>query len=116
MALLSINGVPMPDPATYIVTIQDITKAERNARGSMIKELIATKDKIELSWIYLSPTELSTLLTAVGANFFEVTYLNPKTNSSRTATFYAGDRTAPALDFINGVMRYKDVKMNFIEK
>ncbi|WP_028609736.1 DUF6711 family protein [Paenibacillus harenae] len=116
MALLKINGADLPTPSGYIVTKQDIVKAERNARGTMIKELIASKDKIDLTWIYLTPAQLSQLLAAVSANFFNVTYLEPQSGTNRTATFYAGDRSAPAMDFINGVMRWKDIKFNLIER
>jgi hypothetical protein len=116
MALLVINGVEMPTPSGYIVSKQDIVKAERNARGTMIKEMIAQKDKIDLAWIYLSAADTAKVLTAVSANFFNVTYLEPQSNTNKTKTFYAGDRSAPAMDFINGIMRYKDIKFSIIER
>lgn len=116
MALLKINGVDMPTPSGYSVGIQDIVNATRNARGNMIKDLIATKVKIDLAWIYLSMADTAKVLTAVSGNFFTVEYLDPEANAFLTKTFYAGDRTAPAMDFINGVMRYKDIKFNIIEK
>lgn len=111
-----INGVAMPDPSTMIPSEQDIGKWERNARGSMIGEIIATKAKIELAWKYLTPEQLSTLLTAIKPTFFNVTYTDPVTNAPRTAKFYKGDRNAPIMDFIDGALRYKDVKFNIIEQ
>ncbi|OBZ13333.1 DUF6711 family protein [Bacillus sp. FJAT-26390] len=116
MALLSINGVDLPTPADYTVSKQDIVKAERNARGKMLKELIATKDKIDLTWVYLTQAQASQVLTAVKVNFFEATYFEPQTGAFRTAEFYRGDVSAPALSFINGTMRYKDLKFNIIER
>ncbi|WP_265525112.1 DUF6711 family protein [Paenibacillus sp. JDR-2] len=116
--LLTINGVvmPTPSPGGYTVTKQDLVKSNRNARGTMIKELIATKDKIDLQWVYLSAADLAKLLQAVSGNFFDVKYLNPQNGLFRTASFYAGDRSAPAMDYINGIIRYKDVKFNLIER
>ena len=116
MALLKINGVDMPTPSGYLVGIQDISNAVRNARGNMIKEQIATKAKIDLSWIYLSAVDTAKVLTAVSGNFFTVEYLDPKANAFLTKTFYVGDRTAPIMDFLNGIPRYKDIKFNIIEK
>lgn len=95
----------------------DLTKAERNANGTMIIERIATKRKIEMSWTYLSSADLSTLLTAIGTNiFFTVAYPDPVTESERTGTFYVGDRKAGAIDYQNGVVRWKDIGFNFIEQ
>lgn len=116
MALLTINGVAMPTPTGYSVGKQDMVKADRNARGKMLKEIIASKDKIELTWVYLSQADASKVLTAVKGNFFNVTYFEPQTGAFRTAEFYRGDVTAPALDFQGGVMRYKDLKFNIIER
>lgn len=116
MSLLKINGVDMPTPSSMSLGIQDIVKAERNARGTMIIEKIATKRKIDLQWAFLTPAQLSSLLTAVSSSFFSVTYTDIQTNSTRTGTFYAGDKNAGVMDYINGVLRYKDVKFNVIER
>lgn len=116
MALIKINGADIPAPSEYKVGIQDISKAERNANGTMIIERIATKRKIELSWSYLNKDQLAQLFTAVSPVFFEVTYVDPQDNGLRTGTFYCGDRTCGMLDFQNGVPRYKDIKFNLIER
>ena len=117
MALLKINGVDMPSPSEMSVGIQDIHKdPQRNANGRMIMERITTKAKLELSWSYLTPTQLSQLLGAVSELFFTVTYTNPVTNTERTATFYKGDVTAPVMDYINGNLRWKNIKFNVIER
>ena len=36
MSLIIIDGVEIPAPSEYSVGIQDISKAERNANGTMI--------------------------------------------------------------------------------
>jgi predicted molibdopterin-dependent oxidoreductase YjgC len=116
MSLVTIGSVVLPTPSELNVGIQNISKAERNARGTMIIERIATKRKLELQWKYLTPSQLSTVLNAVDPVFFSVTYQDPQTNASRTATFYSGDRTLGMFDFQNGVPRYKDVKFSLIER
>jgi hypothetical protein len=116
VALISINGVDLPTPSVYDLGIQDISKAERNARGTMIIERIATKRKIELSWSFLTRDQLSQILNAVAPVFFSVTYMDTQTDSMKTGTFYSGDRNAGILDFKNGVPRYQNVKFNLIER
>lgn len=116
MALLQINGANMLTPSSLGVGIQDVGNWERNANADMIGEIIATKVKLELTWSYITPAQLSTLLTAMNTTFFSVTFTDPEINGLRTITMYKGDRNVGVLDFVNGVMRYKDFKVNFIEK
>lgn len=116
MALVSISGVDLPTPTDFSVGLMDISKAERNARGTMIIERITTKRKLEISYAYLNANDLSTVLQAVSPVFYNVTYLDPQTGNNRTSSFYCGDRSVGMLDFINGVPRYKDVKFDLIER
>ncbi|WP_066316979.1 DUF6711 family protein [Bacillus sp. FJAT-29814] len=116
MALITVGGVALPTPSEYQVDIMDISKAERNAAGTMIIERIATKRKIELGWALLTGAQYSQILNAVDPVFFTVVYFDPKDNSNKTGTFYCGDRPAPMMRFDNGVPSWKDVKFNLIER
>lgn len=114
--MIKIDGITIPTPSDYQVGIMDISKAERNARGNLIIERIATKRKIEMSWKYLDKWDLSKLFNLVSPVFFKVEYIDPQDNVLKTGTFYAGDRKAGALDYRNGDIRYKDIKFNIIER
>lgn len=114
--MIKINGVELPTPSDYTVGIMDLSKAERNARGTMIIERITTKRKIELSWNYLNKEDLSKVFNLVSPIFFNVEYIDPQENKLKTGTFYAGDRNAGALNFVNGNIRYKDIKFNLVER
>ena len=116
MALISIGGVDLPTPSEFSVSIADISKAERNANGTMVIERIATKRKLEIGYRYLSRTDLGSLLALIDPVTFSVTYMDPKTNANRTSIFYCGDRSIGMLDFVSSVPRYRDVKFNLIEK
>lgn len=113
--MISVNGNQIATPAQLQIGIMDLSKAERNANGNLIIERVNTKRKLELSYNYLSASALSTLLNAISATTFSVTYPDAQTGASRTGTFYVGDRTAGAIDFQGGIVRYKDIKFNFIE-
>ena len=114
--MIKINGVSIPTPSTYQVSLNDISKADRNANGLMLIQRIATKRKLELSWMYLSQANLSTLLQAISGIFFTVEYPDPQDGALKTGSFYSGDKTAGAIDYKNGVVRWKDCKFNLIER
>jgi hypothetical protein len=116
MAIIQINSIDLPTPTDMQIGIMDLSKAERNANGTMIIERITTKRKIELQYKYLSKEELTQVLSIVSTVFFIVTYTDPQTATVRTGTFYCGDRSAGLIDFNNGIPRYKDVKFNLIER
>lgn len=114
--MIKIDGITIPTPSDYQVGIMDISKAERNARGNLIIERIATKRKLEFSWKYLDKENLSKLLKLVSPVFFKADYIDPQENAWKTGTFYVGDRKVGALDYKNGNIRYKDIKFNIIER
>jgi hypothetical protein len=105
----------MPAPTKLQIGIQDISKAERNARGTMIIERIATKAKLELEWKHLKVDELKKVLSAVSETFFPVTYYDPA-GGQKTITAYAGDRSVGMMSFAGGVPLYKDIKFSVVEK
>ena len=114
--MIKINGVTIPSPSDYGVGIMDLSKSERNANGTMIIERITTKRKLELSYSYLSQTDLATILQAISSVFFTVEYFDAQDGALKTGTFYVGDRTTGAIDYKSGVMRWKDSKFNLIER
>jgi hypothetical protein len=116
MALITVDGIALPTPSEMSVGVMDLSKAERNANGLMLIERIATKQKIEMTWGYLTENQLKTLLSAVSPVFFSVTYPDPQTALIKTGTFYVGDRNMGVLDYFDGIIRYKDLGMNFIER
>jgi hypothetical protein len=116
MALLQINGVDLDTPSEYSVAVMDITQAERNAQGLMLIERIAQKAKINVKYNYCDGATLASILTKIDPIAFNITYLNPKTNTFRTSSFYVGDRSVGMIDYQSGVPRYKDLSFDFIER
>lgn len=116
MALVTANGVALPTPTDFQVTISDLTKNDRNAAGTMIIERIATKQKLSLSYAYLSASDLSTILNAISPVFYNVTYLDPMTNAYVTSSFCTSDRNMGMIDFVGGIPRYRDLKFDLTER
>lgn len=116
--MLNINGVAIAAPKTYQVQISDLDgETNRNANGELLRDRIAVKRKLTLEWGPLDNSEISTILKTVKDVFFEVTFNDPM-DGIIIVTMYVGDRTAPAYmyDEESKEMKWKDLKMNFIEK
>jgi hypothetical protein len=115
MALITVSGVALPTPAEFQVGYMDVSKAERNANGTMIIERIATKRKLFLTYAYISESDASTILAQTAPTTYTVTYMDPQTRSMKSGSFYCGDRNIGMLDYINGKPRYKELTFNLIE-
>lgn len=113
--MLKVDNVQIPTPSDFSVGVQDISKAERVASGSIVIDRIATKIKLNMKWNYLTPVDLSNLLTAIDKTYFNVEYLDPRTNTVQTRAFYVGDRTVGMYSYRNGNPIYVDIGFNFIE-
>lgn len=118
MAVITVNNVNMPTPTTLKVTIFDVaSSADRNASGAVVMDRVGTKRKLEMTWARLTPTQLSTLLNAVGTDvFFTAGYPDPQTAATRTMTCYCGDRAVGVLRMVNGAPVWTNVEMNWIER
>lgn len=120
MAVLKINNVIMPTPNKLTVARSDLSSSEsgRTLAGKMLKDIVATKTTISCSWSVLNWEECSILLSAVESTgaFMNVTYPDPKTGNYATKTCYVGDRTAPALQLLNGKEMWEGVAFDFIEQ
>jgi hypothetical protein len=115
LALLNIGGVSMPTPTELTVSVQDLSKADRNANGTMVIERIATKLKLACKWSYISDYDLSKVLTAISPTTYYITFVDPVTNSWTTRNMYCGDRSAGYISFQNNTAMYKDFSVDFIE-
>ena len=115
--MLKINGVAVAAPKVFKVDISDIDgETNRNAKGDMIRDRVATKRKLNCEWAPLTMAQISTLLKAVKGVFFTVEYPDPMEGSFITKTFYVGDRTTPMLYMKDGVPMWEGLSMNFIER
>lgn len=114
--MIKINGVAIATPKTYEVTVSDLDgNSDRNANGQLIRDRIAVKRKINLEWAPLTQAESSELLNAVSDVFFTVEFPDPQLGMI-SKTMYVGDRTTPAYSYVDGVIKWSGLKMNFIER
>lgn len=117
---IMINGNPIvKTPSEFKVSIADLddgATTTRTADGTLHRDRIAVKRKLEMSWNALTGTELSNLLSSVKDEFFIVSYPDPQTGVSETKTFYVGDRSVAVAVEKNGILYWDGLSMNFIEQ
>lgn len=114
--MLRADGVDLPTPSDYTVDFEELSKAERNALGTMVKDVIAYKYKLNCVWKSLTQEEMTKLMNVKRKNSFTLDFISLDTGEKVTGYFYAGTPSASAMKFENGkVDRWLDVKMNFIE-
>lgn len=120
MTKLSINGVVIKTPKTFSVGIQtiDSDSTGRNASGNMVRDIIAEKVKLDISWGPLSDNEISQILSKISGAFFSVTYPDPQVGGNTTKRFYVGDRTAPSYSWNEHFQasKWEGLTLSFIEE
>ena len=105
-------------PTKLSIDIEDLGQYERAADGTMFSQRIATKRKLNCEWAYMTPAQLSTILTVVVDNVnVQIEYVDPKTNATETRTFYTGGKTQDVLryDESGNAVGYVDITFNAIE-
>jgi len=117
---LAINGVEIAAyPAEFTVGVMDLDDGEsttRTADGTLSRDRIAVKRQIEMRFNPIRWEKLSTILTAMKDEFFQVTYPDPLSGQQETRTFYVGDRTAAIAIYRNGTYWWDGLNFTLVEQ
>lgn len=116
--MISVNGNEIASPDTYEVVVADLdASANRSGNGTLFRDRVAVKRTINMSWSFLTGSQLSVLLNSVSSVFFTVSYLDPVTNGNKTGTFYVSDRNQGlAIRQSDGTYVWKGVSLSFVER
>lgn len=114
---MRLNGIYTAQPVSVQVLLSDLdNESSRDANGTMYRDRITTKRKLNCEWGIMTTQEISQILNIIANVFFTVTYMDPWDGVEVTRTFYSGDRTAPVCMIYNGETIWKGLTCNFIEK
>lgn len=120
MDVIKINGVAIKTPTEMSFTLQDYDSenSKRSLSGKMTRDRIrANTRKFKLSFSLLSGEELSKILNAITPQFFNVTILDPLTNTVKTFEMYAGDKSFDVKQVkVNGKIKYNGLSFSLIER
>ena len=118
--VIKINGINIAKtPSEFSVDVMDLDDGSTTTRtvdGTLHRDRIAVKRKLNMKWNALEWSVLSDLLQSVAGEFFEVYYPDPETGQYETKTFYVGNRQAPVAKSVNGEIVWTSLTMNFIER
>lgn len=112
----SVNGARIPIPTAYQYDLQDVSapNSGRTEDALMHKQRVAQKVKIELKWDFVTTAQVAEILNAFNPEYLSIVYLDAKSGSFLTKTFYVGDRTAPMYNSTLGL--WENVSFNIIER
>ena len=90
------------DPMSLQWTLSDLDSEDgsgRNQMGETFRDRIAQKRELSCSWGALEGTDMSSLLSCINDNFFEVEYPDALTGARKTGTFYVSSKQAPMYSY-----------------
>lgn len=119
-ALVTVNGVELPEPSSYEGTTSTIVDSGRNVQGKVVGAVVRNDvAKVTMSWNYLTAKQWATILSLFTANFYcSVRFYNQATAGYTTRQMYVSDRTAGMWRRIpnNGsVMGWTGAKLSLVE-
>lgn len=90
----------------------------RSADATMLGDIVAVKRTIKQAVDRMTENEINSLSAVLDTTtpFHSVTFLDPKTKTYVTGTFYAADMTYTVERFKNGTPTYKDIQIELIEQ
>ena len=121
MSILKINGIAIADPKTIKWDISDLDSedgAGRTQDGLMHRDRVAVKRKLTCTWSPMGPLEMATLLQAMDDVLFSLEYPDAHDGTTKTGTFYVGDRSTPIDVWSEKENRYlwEGLSANFVEQ
>lgn len=118
--MIKINGVDLAaTPSSFQVTVLDLDDGEasvRTADGTMNRDRITVKRKIDMTWGPTNRVDTAAILQAIQNEFFECTYPDPMTGQWETKTFYVGDRVAPFAVMRGSEIYWTGLKLTLTER
>lgn len=119
-ALVTVNGVELPEPSSYEGTTSTIVDSGRNVQGKVVGSVVRHDvAKVTMSWNYLTAKQWAAILSLFTTNFYcSVRFYNQATAGYTTRQMYVSDRTAGMWrrSPINGnVMGWTGAKLSLVE-
>lgn len=111
------TGYTLKTPSTYYPEQQIIENSNRNANGKLIREIIAYKQKLNMTWNAMTDDEIAVLSTLRKLGAFDCEYFDIETKVYKTISCYCGNITATPIKTDNNgaVTLWSNVSANFIE-
>lgn len=114
--MIKVDGVVIPSPSKYnpYPTLRE--QSTENALGDVVRKIISSRWKLEMSWDYLTKEQYAQLVDIKFKDSFLCEFPNSK-GQMVTKRMYAGDPKGSAnIADSNGIVRdWVNVTLNFIQ-
>jgi hypothetical protein len=106
MAMITINGVALPNPSVggYTVTRRDLDSENttRNTKGILMRDRIrAGVYEINCAWDILTPSQKNVIENAIYPAKLQVSFFDSTSGTTVTRSMYASDRTAQLVRYLD---------------
>lgn len=98
--LVTVAGIPLPEPSTYRGLTSTVVDSARNVEGYMVGAVVRDDiAKVEIGWSYLTTAQWSNILKLFsiphGGSFInDVKFFDQTSDGYITRSMYVSDRTA----------------------
>lgn len=119
MVLFRINSKALTkNPTTISQSKYKLQKTDRSIDGTLVADIIAIKNKLSITWDYLSTADLKKLIDEVnGDSFPMVQYKDPDGEELKQIIGHGGEISyAPHYDTRSKTIMWKDIKVSFEEQ
>jgi len=118
--LLKINDVEITAyPTEFSVTPLDLDNGDstqRTADGTLVRDRVAVKRQIEMTWGVLNWAAISALLQSMSGVYFDFYYPDPMDSTYVTKTFYVGNRPTPFAFNKDETIMWSGLKVTLTQK
>lgn len=119
MVLFKINSKTLSkNPTSINQSKYKLQNTDRTIDGTLVADIIAIKNKVILTWDYLTSADLKKLIDEINGDSFPIVeYADPETNELYQITGHCDDISyTPHYDNSKEVIIWKDVKVSFEER
>ena len=105
------------NPTSISNNVTNIQKAERTMDGTMVIDVIATKDVITANWNFLSAEDMKKLQDEIkSSGFCTIDYYDPTDGMKNIVAQPSGLKYAPHYDYATDSIIWKDISVSFTER
>ncbi|SDY13025.1 hypothetical protein [Eubacterium barkeri] len=110
------TALPYPDKINWAYNEISTAESGRTLDGTMHKEVVAPKRKLECTWQTSDDSKTARILSAIKARTFgTLTYPDAMSGGDMTRTFYTGDPSCDSITLMHGILWWT-IKVSFIEQ
>ena len=107
---------PIPTEITYAKQTLDSEATGRNQAGTMFRDVVADKVKVQVKWGVLSGADIALIYSLCDDVFFTLYYPDASTGQCEEMECYVGDRSVPAYKLYDGDWAWTGLSISFIQR